>query len=111
MSTKKTWQQWEGLGFSPSNYAASVYYYPGKVDIESNTDLFDALVEEIHMDGVAVNKSEARKFLESAIVVHGQVVEIDGELQCYFGPDHSFGEEGYTLTHEATWVELDEDAE
>ncbi len=105
MSTKKAWQQWEGLGFFPSNFDAAVYYYPGKVDIESQSERYDELVNEIHMDGVASTKAEARAFLDNAIITHGQIVKIGDEIHFYTGPDDSH------LAHEATWVELDQNAE
>lgn len=107
MTPSKQWEQWEGQGYPSTKDAPVIYYYPGKVDIEKD-DNMDDLVRELHFDGIAPTKSDARLILEDAVVVHGLVVDIDGELHCYFGPKYEFGEEGYRVTHEATWVEVDE---
>lgn len=105
--TSITWEQWTGQGYPAEKPNPSIYYYPRTVDIEDEENL-SALVAEMHLDGAAPTKSEARKLLDSAIVVHGQVVDLDGELHCYFGPKYGAGEEGYEVTHDATWVEVDE---
>lgn len=107
MSAEKAWGEWDGQGYPASKVSPIVYYFPGKVDIESS-DRQEPLVETLHMDGVAPTKVAARKMLDNAVVVHGQVVDLDGELHCYFGPTHGYDEDGYNVTHEATWVELDE---
>jgi len=88
----------------------TIYYYPGSIDIEEADHLY-TLVDVIHEDGVAPSKRDARDLVDKAIVVHGKVVDIEGELHCYFGPAFGEGEDGYHVTHKATWVELDEYAD
>lgn len=107
MSTSPTWEQWDGQGYPAEKLNPTIYYFPGTADIERIEER-DALATEIHQDGVAPTRRSAHILMENAIVVHGQVVDIEGELHCYFGPKYGIGDGGYEITHDATWVELDE---
>ena len=107
MTPSRRWEEWDGTGFPAKNPHAIIYYFPGRVDIEKDENL-DALITEIHQDGVADSKNDARIMLNRAIVVHGQVVEVDGDLQFYTGPSWGQGEEVYENTTDATWVEMEE---
>ena len=62
---------------------------------------------EIHQDGVAESKKDARDMLDLATVIHGQTVEVDGDLHFYTGPAYGLGEESYETSSEATWVEIE----
>lgn len=105
MTTSPTWEQWDGSGFPSERFGSVVYYYPGKVDIE-DPDNLDKLIKEIHEDGIADSKSEARRMLDQVTVVHGQAVRTDGELEFYSGVKDDL----FDIITEATWVELrDED--
>lgn len=101
MTPSNKWEQWDGTGFPAEHYDSVIYYYPGKVDIEDPDNLY-ALIDEIHMDGIVDSKSEAKRVLESAIVVHGQTTVVDGDLAFYSGSRDEF----FDSTKEATWVEL-----
>jgi hypothetical protein len=103
MTSSQTWQQWEGLGYPAERLTSVIYYFPGKANIE-NDEQRDRLAEEIKMDGIAPSKSTAHLILEDAIVFHGQVEYILGELWFYNG--NSSGNLTQEI-HEATWVELD----
>lgn len=105
--TSTSWEQWTGHGYPAEKLNSTTYYYPSTVDIEDEDNLA-ALVTEMHLDGVVPTKSAARELLDSAIVIHGQVVDDEGELYCYFGPKHGPEDNGYHVTHDATWVEVDE---
>ena len=107
MTPSNLWEQWDGQGYPPSKLDPVIYYYPGTVDIEDPDELQN-LIEVVFMDGVAPSRIIARVMADSAVVVHGQVVDIEGELNCYFGPEYGIGEDGYAVTHKATWVEFDE---
>lgn len=107
MTPSSNWEQWDGQGYLSTKLLPVIYYYPGKVDIE-NDAVLDNLVDEIHIDGVAPDKRGARRLLESAVVVHGQIVDIDGELHYYSGSSYDAASDSYGLSSEATWVELDE---
>lgn len=102
MTTSKTWEQWQGTGFPADRLTSVIYFYPGRADIESAAQR-DKLALEIQQDGIAPTNFAAHIVLEDAIVVHGQVVDIDGELSYYQG-----GEDEIFTTFDATWVELDE---
>lgn len=101
MPHSNKWEQWDGTGFPASQFDAVIYYYPGKVDIEDPDNLRD-LIDEIHMDGIAGSKSEAKRLLEFATVVHGQTTMVDGDLAFYSGSKDEY----FDSTKEATWVEL-----
>lgn len=102
--TTNSWELWEGADYPAEKPNPSIYYYPDKIDIEDG-DHLDDLVNQMHLDGVAPTKPAARAMLESAVVVHGAVQDIDGELYAYFG-----GYQDYEVT-DATWVEVDEYAD
>jgi hypothetical protein len=106
MTPSKNWEQWEGFGYATRKIAPVVYYYPGKIDIEDDENI-ETLITEVFRDGVAPTKTIARYLLEEAIVVHGQVVDYDGELHCIAGL-HASEDNGSGITREATWVEIDE---
>lgn len=106
MTPFKHWEQWDGIGYPSERFDSVIYYYPGRVDIE-NQDNLDNLVNELHQDGIAESKSEARSMLDRAIVIHGQVTEVDGELHCLFGNKQDG--ESLKKTIDATWVEIDND--
>ena len=106
MNTTPSWSLWDGQDYAPRKLNPSIYYYPGKVDVEE-PEVLDALVTEAHLDGVAPSKSEARKLLETAIVTHGRVINLDGELRVHTGDDEAWR----LVVTDATWVELDEHAE
>lgn len=101
MTTSKTWEQWEGVGYPASRSDSVIYYFPGKVNIEDQEQL-DALALVLRMDGVAPSLGIAYESLEDAIVVHGQTVNNEGELT-YFRDD-----EDLAHTSLATWVEVTE---
>ena len=107
MTSSSTWEQWDGTGFPSEKPSPVIYYFPGRVDIEQDENL-DALITEMHQDGVAETKNDARIMLNRATVVHGQVVGVDGDLQFYTGPSYGLGEEVFEDSHDATWVEMDE---
>lgn len=98
------WQQWDGSGLPTEKLDAIVYFYPGRVDIE-DAELREALVAEIHMDGVTPDKRTAHGVLENAIVIHGQVEDLHGELSVY---THDASNDYSHHPYDATWVELDE---
>lgn len=95
------WEQWEGTGFPSDRFNSIVYYYPGKVDIE-DIEQRNELAIEIHRDGIVPDKRAAHALLETAIVTHGQVEKVLGELSFSSGADSA------VIAHDATWVELDE---
>ena len=101
MTTTHDWELWDGTGFPSDRFGSTIYYYPGKVDIE-DPDNLHSLIGEIFMDGVAESQEQARALLEKAIVVHGQTIEHDGQLQYHLGPKDEY----FDSTREATWVEL-----
>lgn len=101
------WELWYGQGLPTEKNESSVYYYPNNIDIE-NESYRDQLIVEIHRDGLAPTKSDASNLLDNAIVSHGDVLEVDGELQYYTGTQDIWGETGQGVTHSATWVEIDE---
>ncbi len=107
MAPSYTWTQWEGRGYPSVKSDPTIYYYPDTVDIE-DPDNLNELITEMHMDGVVPSKGAARALLENAIIVHGEVVELDGDLVAYFETSKEFG---FETSNDATWVELDEYAE
>lgn len=103
MTFSPRWEQWEGQGYPSDRLTSVIYYYPGKADIEDQ-DQRDELAKEIQMDGVAPSKGTAHLVLEDAIVFHGQVETMQGELWFYRGEST----DGFAQNlHDATWVELD----
>lgn len=107
MTPSPTWEQWDGYEYPSEKLNPVVYYYPGIVDIE-DPDNLNALITEIHQDGVAPSKKAARALLEAAIVIHGQVKRIDGDLHFYAGTKFSPDSADYHSATDATWVEVDE---
>lgn len=105
MTPSKVWEQWDGIGFPTEKPDSIIYYYPGKVDIEEPENL-DALIVELHQDGIAESKKDAREMLNSAVVTHGQAIQLDGDLHWYSGAGNGFGEDSYEYSTEATWVEV-----
>lgn len=104
MTTSPSWEQWDGLDFPAEKQNPTIYYYPGRADIE-DVEIRNELADEIYQDGVTPSKGTAHGILESAIVTHGQVQYHQGELRFYTGTGYyDFAED----SHEATWVELDE---
>lgn len=106
MTTSPSWSQWDGNDYPSEKLNPIVYFYPGIVDIEEPENLND-LVTELHQDGIAPSKRAARALLEAAIVVHGQVKKIDGDLH-FYGPKFASDSSDYHSGHDATWVEVDE---
>lgn len=103
MTSSSSWQQWDGQGYPADRLTSVIYYYPGKANIEDDEQR-DRLAHELRMDGIAPSKFTAHLILEDAIVFHGQVEYILGELWFYKGESNdSFAHE----IHDATWVELD----
>lgn len=101
MTTTPKWEQWDGAGFPSERFDSPIYYYPGKVDIEDPTNLQD-LILEIHLDGVASSRTEARTMTDKAVVTHGQTTTEDGQVIFYSGSKDEFFDD----TKDATWVEL-----
>lgn len=106
MTPSHYWEQWDGLGFPSEKTDPIVYYTLDVVDIE-NPDNLDDLIVTLHQDGVAESKKEAREMLDTATVVHGQVLKSEGELQWYSGTEYGYGEEVLEATADATWIEMD----
>lgn len=103
MTSSPRWEQWEGSGYPADRLTSVIYYYPAKADIEQDEQR-DKLAAEIQMDGVAPSKGTAHQVLEDAIVFHGQVEYILGELWFYQG---NSGDSLVHEVHDATWVEID----
>ena len=103
----RKWELWEGYGYPNEKSNSLVYYIRGAADLEDDEER-DNLAKVMHVDGTAPTARLALDLLESAVVLHGQVTDLEGELHCYFGPQYAFDSEEYYITRDATWVEVDE---
>jgi len=97
------WTQWDGKGYPTQKDDPSIYYAIGNVDVEDDEVLRD-LATIMRVDGLVPSLRDGLKLLESAIVLHGQVVELDDETYPSFDDTNCI--EGFTS--DATWVEIDE---
>lgn len=105
--TPHTWEQWDGIDYPSERQNPIVYYYPGTVDIE-DPDNLNSLIVEMHQDGVAPTTRAARAMLEAATVVHGQVLQEDGELRFHASSRGYPDTADHHLAYDATWVEVDD---
>lgn len=105
MPKAPTWKPWTGHGYPTALPLSSVYFYPGTVDLESSEEL-NRLTEALVERGAFDSAYTAEGALENAVVVHGEVLNIDGKQYCQFGPTNPRDEGIRHITSEATWVEI-----